>query len=94
MKNIIKRIISNKLYMGCLAIVFIQYVIRNNYIKQALFNTTNISTISEYVFLILAILGATILAGTILFSSLYIFILVFKKFTLPTWKKLFNMLKK
>ena len=92
MKNIIKRIISNKLYMGCLVVVFIQYVIRNNYIKQAFFNTTNISTISEYVFLILAILGATILAGTILFSSLYIFILVFKKFTLPTWKKLFNIL--
>ena len=80
--------------MGCLVVVFIQYVIRNNYIKQALFNTTNISTISEYVSLILAILGATILAGTILFSSLYIFILVFKKFTLPTWKKLFNMLNK
>ena len=79
MKKIIKKIIFNKLYMGCLAVVFMQYVIRNNYIKQALFNTTNISTI---------------LAGTILFSSLYIFILVLKKFTLPTWKKLFNMLKK
>lgn len=93
MKNLIKRIIFNKLYIGCLVIVFIQYIIRINYVKQSLFTTT-ISTISEYSLLILAILGSTFLAGTILFIAIYAFILVFKKFILPIWKKLFSFLRK
>lgn len=94
MKNLIKRMISNKLYIGCLVIVFIQYIIRINYVKQSLFNTMSISTISEYSLLILAILGATLLAGTILFIVIYVFILVFKNFILPIWKKLFSFLRK
>ncbi|MFT8352717.1 hypothetical protein [Clostridium saccharoperbutylacetonicum] len=94
MRKLTKKIISNKLYMGCLIVVFMQYVFRVSYIKQALFNTTNVSSISQYGLLILAIVGATFLAGTILFSSLYIFILIFRKFTLPTMKKIFKILNK
>ncbi|MBW6410695.1 hypothetical protein [Clostridium weizhouense] len=94
MKNLIKRIVTNKLYIGCLGAVLIQYIFRNNYIKQALFNTTNISSISQYGLLVLTIIGATILAGTILFGGLYIFILVFTKFIFPGWRKIFYMLKK
>ncbi|GAA0076991.1 hypothetical protein UT300005_13690 [Clostridium sp. CTA-5] len=93
MKNLIKRIITNKLYIACLGVVLIQYILRKNYIKQALFNTTSISSISQYGLLILPILVATILAGTILFSGLCVFIRVFTKFILPTWKKIFNILK-
>lgn len=94
MKNLIKRVIYNKLYIGCLVVIFIQYIIRINYIKQVLFNTTIISTASEYGLLILAVLGATLFAGTILFIALYVFILIFKKFILPAWKKLFGFLRK
>ncbi|NFT08150.1 hypothetical protein FDF26_13970 [Clostridium botulinum] len=94
MKNLIKRIVTNKLYIGCLGAVLIQYIFRNNYIKQVLFNTTSISSISQYGLLILTIIGATILAGTILFSGFYGFILVFTKFILSGWRNIFHMLKK
>jgi len=94
MKNFIKRLLKDKLYIGSLIFVLILYISRTNYIKKMLFGTTNISTISEYSLVILCILGSTILMGTILFISLSVFRFVFKKVTLPTLKKLVKLFKK
>lgn len=69
MKNLIKRIITNKEYKKILIFVFILYVFRINYIKRMLFQTTSISTISQYGLLLLTMLGATVLMGTLLFVA-------------------------
>ncbi|NRT37148.1 hypothetical protein BJV38_000261 [Clostridium beijerinckii] len=93
MKKFIKRIIRDKLYIGSLIFILILYITRTNYIEEILFSTTNLSKFSEYSLLVLYILGATIFMGTILFISLSVFIFMFKRFTLPTWKKLIKLFR-
>lgn len=88
MRNFIKKLLHDKLYIGSLVFVLILYITRTNYIKNMLFGTTNISTIREYSLVILCILGSTMIMGTILFGGLCIFRFVFKKVTLPALKSL------
>lgn len=94
MKNFIKRTIQDKLYMGSLVFVLILYIFQTNYIKKMLFDTTSISTISQYSLVILCILGSTILMGTILFISLSVFRFMLRKVTFPTLKKLIKLFNK
>ena len=86
MKNLIKRIINNKEYRKILIFVFILYVFRINYIKSVLFQTTSISTISQYGLLLLTMLGATVLMGTLIFVGIKICIMFNSRKNVPKVK--------
>jgi hypothetical protein len=70
MKNLIKRIIKNKEYKRILVFIFILYVFRIKYIKEMLFKDESITTISQIILLLLTMLGATLLMGTVLFAAI------------------------
>lgn len=69
-KNLIRKIINNKEYGKILGFMLILYIIRIDHIKKMLFEDKEIITISQVVLLLLAILGATLLSGTIIFIAI------------------------
>ncbi len=86
MKNLIKKIINNKEYKKCLLIAFILYLFRINYIKEMLFQAKSISTISEFGLLLLTVLGATVLMGTLLFVGVKICNMFYTRKNVPKVK--------
>ncbi|MHC1686038.1 MAG: hypothetical protein AB6733_24435 [Clostridiaceae bacterium] len=79
MKNFLKKVISNKLYIGCLILIFIFYIFGINKVKESLFHTISELTMTQYGLLVVAILGATIFAGTLLFGVLRAQIFIIKR---------------
>lgn len=69
-KNLIKKIINNKEYKQILIFVFILYIFRIDYIKESIFKNTSRLTLTQYGLLLLTVLGATVLMGTLLFFAI------------------------
>ncbi|MCR1272844.1 MULTISPECIES: hypothetical protein [unclassified Clostridium] len=86
MKNLIKRIINNKEYKKILKFTFILYIFRINYIKRVLFENTSRLTFSQYGLLFLTILGATVLAGTLIFIGGRVCSMFYARYNVPKVK--------
>lgn len=86
MKNLIKRIINNKEYKKILIFIFILYIFRIKYIKEMLFNDEPIATIGQVVLLILTMLGATLLMGTLLYAAIKVCNMFYSRKNVPRVK--------